>query len=386
MPWKVNPVSDIRFALCHAVRSAGLSVVQAARDFGVARKTAHKWLRRFDALPPDPDAAGLADRPRRPLHSPARTSPDLQARALALRDAHNWGPRKIHFHLAADPALAHLVPSIRTLANLLARNGRVRPPAPPTPPLQRFERPLPNQLWQVDFKGPVEVDRAKLMPLSVLDDHSRFLLAFEPCTNVTMAAAWAVLWNVFGDAGLPERILCDNAFGPMGSPRPAVGVSWFESRLLRLGIDCSHGRPYHPQTQGKVERLHGSAVRELTAFNARRDSPEHFALDCRRWRHVYNTLRPHQAIGDVPPAARWTPSTRPRPAALPEPAYPDGSTLRTVSESGQISVRAYRILCGRGIAAERVMVEERDHEIAVFYCHKQIRAVSHDSLQRGIVL
>ena len=82
---------------------------------------------------------------------------------------------------------------------------------PPEAP-QRFERGSPNELWQIDFKGAVEVDRRKLMPFTVLDDHSRYLLAFKPCTNVTMASAWNVLWDVFAEVGLPDQILCDNAF------------------------------------------------------------------------------------------------------------------------------------------------------------------------------
>ena len=387
MPWKVSPVPDLRLALRHAVRSAGRPVTDAAADFGVSRKTAHKWLARFDAAGPAPaDAAGaLADRSRRPLTSPATTAADAQAAVLAVRDRRGWGPRKIHFFLAAQAAAA-AVPPVRTVAAILKRHGRVGPPAPPAPDPQRFERPRTNDLWQVDFKGAVEVGhRTKLMPFTVLDDHSRYLLAFRPCPDVTMATAWSVLWDVMGTVGLPEQVLCDNAFATMGTASPA-GVSWFESRLLRLGVGCSHGRPYHPQTQGKVERLHGSAARELIARDARRDTAEHFAADCDRWRHAYNADRPHEAIGDVPPAARYRPSDRPRPAALPDPEYPAGSVLRVVSDSGQITVANHRILLGRGIAGDRVRVEDRGHELAVFYCQKQVRLLSRDQLVRGKVL
>jgi hypothetical protein len=275
------------------------------------------------------------------------------------------------------------VPSIRTVGAILARNGRIVPTAP-TPALQRFEREFPNDLWQLDFKGPVEVDRKKIMPLTVLDDHSRYLLAFKPCTNLTMATAWSVLWDLFGEVGLPLQILCDNAFNARANFRPA-GLSWFDSRLVRLGIQPSHGRPYHPQTQGKVEALHRSAVRELIDFNARKDCEIHFHQDCDAYRHVYNTIRPHQALGDVPPVQRWIPSPRPRPAVLPEVIYPDGSVLRRVNH-GRIDFKKYRILCGQGIEGDQVRIEERDAEIAVFYCTKQIRCISHDQLQLDVVL
>lgn len=394
MPWKVSPVSEVRLALCHSVRTLRVGVSEAARRFGVSRRTAHKWLLVYDAAVTAGEAplAALRDRPRRPLSSPLKTPEAVEREALAVRDRFNWGPRKIYHYLLREAARRGEpppdLPSVRTLASVLRRNGRVpAPAAAPDPAPLRFERGAPNELWQVDFKGPVEVGRRRLMPFGVEDDHSRYLLAFEPCRDVTMASAWAVLWDVFAEAGLPEALLCDNAFGTMGTARPA-GVSWFDSRLIRLGVNPGHGRPYHPQTQGKVERLNGTSARELIGFNARLDREEHFRDDCRGWRHVYNTLRPHEAIGDVPPATRWAPSPRKRPDRLPEPDsfYPAGSELRAVDGAGVISLGGLRILCGRGIAGQRVRVERRAGGLAVFYCWKPFRLLSNDQLVRGKIL
>jgi len=383
-------MSELRLALCHAVRSAGRSITDTAADFGVSRKTAYKWLHCFDAAPSSPLLA-LADRSRKPACSPRQTAPAVEQAVLAVRDRHHWGPRKIHAFLRQDAQRQGqpppTLPSVRTLANILRRNSRVAAPALPPLPTQRFERQQPNDLWQVDFKGPVEVARRKLMPFSILDDCSRYLLAFEPCSDVTMRSAWAVLWNAFADAGLPEQLLCDNAFSTMGTSRPA-GISWFDAQLIRLGIRPSHGRAYHPQTQGKVERMHGSSVRELINFDARRDSPEHFRQDCNRWRNTYNHIRPHEALGDEPPASRWTPSSRRRPQALADAGsfYPAASTLRAVHASGTISFGGYRILCGKGIIGERVRIEERYNELAIFYCWKEFRTISHDQLIKGKTL
>lgn len=379
MPWKVLTVSDARLALCHSVRSASMPVAAAATRFGVSRKTAHKWLKVFDA-DSNAHASAMADRSRRPHTSPARTSLSIQNRALALRDQYNWGARKIHFRLKSQ---GHAVPSIRTICSILSRNGRIHPPSP-TAPLQRFERAEPNELWQIDFKGPLEVDRKKVTPLTVLDDHSRYLLAFQSCTDHTMATVWKILWEVFGQVGLPMQILCDNAFGSRGE-RPA-GLSWFDSRLVRLGITPSHGRPYHPQTQGKVEALHRSVNRELLNFNARRDNQLHFQQDCDAYRHLYNTVRPHQALGDQPPVLLWMPSPRKRPDRLPEVHYPTGSVLRRVNDRGRVSFKNYRILCGLGIEGDHVRIEERDHELAVFYCNKQIRCLFNEQLRTDIIL
>src|ERR1051325_4821402 len=312
MPWKVTLVSGVRLAFVLAARSLNTPVAALCRQFGISRKTGYKWLKRYALAPSE----RLADRSRRPAGSPASTDPALVARALELRDRHGWGPRKLKALLApAFPAC----PSVRTVANILARNGRVPTPAFPAAVPQRFERVLPNQLWQCDFKGPLEVARTRVTPFSLLDDHSRFLLALTPCTDQTMLTAWNILWSVFGDVGLPEALLCDNAFGRTGPH--SLGISWFDSQLVRLGIAVCHGRPYHPQTQGKIERLHGTLERELWP-TVRRDTLDHFAADCQHWRnHVYNSLRPHEALGDKPPLTRWRPSLRRRHAALPPVEY-----------------------------------------------------------------
>jgi len=379
MPWKVNNVSEVRFAACHAVRSLSQPVAAVAHAYNVSRKTLHKWLNLFDACT-QPLAQDLQDRSRRPRRSPRRTPAAIEKQILNVRDRHNWGPRKIrHFLLQeaqrrrrAQPQL----PTIRTIANILRRHHRIQPDTP-TPELQRFERSGPNHLWQMDHKGSVEVQRRKVMPLSILDDHSRYCLSLTPCLDLTMNTAWDILWDLFGQVGLPHAILADNAFRAHGgfTTERCPGLGWLDARLIRLGIQPSHGRPYHPQTQGKVERFHGSVNRELIRFNVRRDCLEHFCEDCQRYRNTYNTLRPHEALGDLPPLSRWRPSDRPRPASLPEVTYPAGSVLRKVSTSGDIRYRGYRILCGRGITGQPVRVEERQNELVVFYCHKQIRSL-----------
>lgn len=387
MPWKVLHMSESRLALCQAVRVLNVPVARAAREFGVSRKTAGKWLARFDARPAEgPAGHAMLDRPRRPRRSPARVDDAVEAAVLAVRDAHGWGPRKIHAVLRRT-AFAPL-PCLRTVANVLLRAGRVRPaPAPGPPATQRFERPAPNDLWQVDHKGPLEVQRTRLMPLSVLDDHSRYLLAFRPLADRTMRSAFAVLWDLFGEVGMPASILCDNAFAILGGggAGPVGGLSWFDAQLVRLGIDPIHGRPYHPQTQGKVEALHGSAMRELILRDARRDRIEHFAADCDRWRGVYNAQRPHEALCDDVPLSRWRPSERRRPATLPAVEYEPGAVLRQVFAPGLIAWRRVRVRVGAGLIGERVRVEESARETRVYYGFKQVRHLRPDQLGRDRV-
>ena len=367
MPWGTTTVSELRTAFVHAVRTAGRSVTRAAKDFNISRKTAYKWLARFDQQRP------VADSSRRPHHSPARTPDDLEAAVLAVRDRFGWGPRKIAAYLTnADQP----TPPARTVAAILRRHNRIAPRSAPEGAALRFERSEPNQLWQVDFKGYVEVARRKVYPLTVLDDHSRFLLALRCGEDVTMARAWNVLWDVFGEYGLPEAILCDNAFGSCG-----LGVSWFEARLMRLGIRAAHGRPHHPQTQGKVERLHGTLEAEVFPRLNRGDRVA-FESGLERWRcAVYNAVRPHEALGDVAPVCRWRVSTRARPGRLPAVEYPSGSVLRRASSGGVIRWRGARLLAGNGVVGEWVRIEQTESAVELWYGPYRIRQIPLDQLR-----
>lgn len=378
MPWEVSNMSEVRFALCHAVRQLNQPAAQAAREFGVSRKTAHKWLDRFDL---DQTVAAMADRSRRPILSPRQVSGDVDAAVLAIRDAHGWGPRKIHAILRREKFQP--LPCLRTVANVLRRCGRVAGEIKSDVPIQRFERSGPNELWQIDHKGPIEVARQKLMPLSVLDDHSRYALAFEPTTDRTMATTFAILWDIFGDVGLPEAILCDNAFGTLGSP---VGLSWFDAQLVRLGIRPLHGRPYHPQTQGKVEAWHASVMRELVNRHARRDSLSHFQADSQDWRRVYNTIRPHEALGDEVPLSRWRPSERRRPATMPSVEYEPGAMLRKVAAPGLIHWKMARIRLGHGLIGQWVRVVQEETEVKIYYATKQVRCLRPEQLTKDHVV
>ena len=376
MPWKVYAVSEQRVAFVELIDGLGYPVARACREFGISRKTGYKWLNRARTDP----TGGLSDLSRRPNRSPNRTDGRVEQRILTLRDGSGWGARKIHSLLQRR----HIeVPSIKTVHNVLRRSGRVHPPPEAAPPPKRFERGQPNELWQLDFKGPVEVARQRRHPLVVLDDHSRFLLVLRLCNDHTFRTTWQWLWEAFGEFGLPESLLSDNEFGT--THKVPKTLSQFDSKLVRLGIRSIHGRPYHPQTQGKIERLNGTLQRELYP-RARMDQLHHFHADADRWRRVYNTIRPHEALDDQPPLSRWRPSPRRRPDTLPPVEYPADSILRKVLPSGDIRYRCYRILAGRGLTGQYVRVEERDDAIVLHYSWIQIRIVPRGQLQKDKML
>jgi transposase InsO family protein len=377
MPWEVIQMSEVRRCFVDTILQTRCSVARACRDYGISRKTGYKWLGRYQADPARP----LADRSRRPHHSPRRTAAQVEEQLVAAHQDWGWGARKVR-KLVQDQGLA--VPSVNTVQAVLARRGCVGPRTqPPAPPPRRFERDEPNDLWQMDFKGPLEIARRPLHTLTVLDDHSRFLLLLELCPDHTHAALWDKLWDCFGEFGLPRQLLCDNEFSTRRQvPRT---LTWLEANLLRLGIQPLHGRPYHPQTQGKVENVHGSYERELLP-HARRDSVAHFQEDARRYRHDFNTRRPHEGLGLATPLTRWKPSPRRRPATLPPVVYPAGAVLRKVSTVGDIHWHDYRIKASQGLVGQYVQVRDLDEGLAVYYAHYRLRLIDKAALVKGRML
>jgi transposase InsO family protein len=374
VPWDTEqPPHRERADFLALARSGACTFARACGDFGVSRKTGYKWLARADGPRPQP----LRDRSRRPHHSPGRTPAAVERAILDAHDQHPWGARKLHAFLCRGGRPA---PSRGTVHNVLRRHGRVAAAAPKAP-AQRFERGAPNELWQMDYKGPLAGCPRPRYVFSVLDDHSRYLLALRLCPDVTMATAWAVLWGLFGEAGVPLAILSDNAFAAPGPGSHAP--SWLEARLIRLGVGHPHGRPRHPQTQGKVERYHRSLAGEaLVRLDLTQpDAAIQARLDA--WRAEYNRERPHEALGNATPAGRWHPSERPRPARVPPVTYPAGLAVRKVQGKGEVSWRGYELLVGQGLVGEPVGVTEQDGEVVLWYGPRRLRVIPAAGLAKG---
>lgn len=355
MPWKEVSTVDLREEFVTLARSEGANVRELCRRYGVSPTVGYKWLARHTAE----GRPGLADRSRRPRHSPDRTPTALEERIVALRDRHPaWGGRKLRRRLL-DLGVA-AVPSASTITEILRRHGRLDAnEAAKHRAFIRFEHPAPNDLWQMDFKGHVPLRQGRCHPLTVLDDHSRFALGLEACADERWTTVQARLTGLFRRYGLPWRLLVDN--GPpwgydIDSPHTRLTV-W----LLHLDVPVSHGRPYHPQTQGKAERFHRSLVAELLDQQPLADLAE-----CQRrfdaWRTVYNTERPHEGIGLQVPLVRYRPSSRPFPETLPAIEYDAGETTRLVDDRGRISFRSRVICISKAFRGRRVALRPRPED------------------------
>jgi transposase InsO family protein len=347
MPWKALSVFETRLEFVRLAASGEVSVAELSRRFGISRQTGFALLRRFR----EEGEAGLVDRSRRPHTSPGRMPPELEFRILALRDAHpRWGGRKLARRLRDLGVDA--VPAPSTVTEVLRRAGRLDlAEAARHRPFVRFERAEPNELWQMDFKGHFPAGAGRCHPLTVPDDHSRYALGLAACPGETLVEVRARLTALFRRHGLPRSVLCDN-----GSPWGAAGRTGrqgqrtaFEVWLMRLGVATLHGRPRHPQTQGKEERFHRTLDVELLQGRSFAGLAEcQQAFDA--WRAVYNHDRPHEALGLAVPASRYRPSTRPFPETLPRPEYHTHDLVRRVRPDGCFRLHGHTIALSQAFA------------------------------------
>jgi transposase InsO family protein len=338
----------LRAEFCQLASRPEANVAELCRRYEISRTTGYKWLARFAAQ----GAAGLVDQCRRPGSSPGRTTPAVETAVLALREEHpTWGGRKLARRLAdlGEPA----APAPSTITAILHRHGLIAPePSQAHQPLTRFEAAAPNDLWQLDFTGHFALDRGRCHPLPVLDDHSRFLLGLAACADERGATVQAHLTALFRRYGLPRRILCDNG-GPWGTTQSAHRLTLLAVWMLRLGIAVIHGRPRHPQTQGKLERFNRTLHADVIAGRAYADlAAAQAAFD--RWRPRYNETRPHEALGLATPLSRYAPSPRAFPEPLPELVHAPDDHLRRVDAAGQISWQGRRWAISDALAGQLV--------------------------------
>src|SRR5438270_11742601 len=267
----------------------GVNRRELCRRFGISPTVDHRRWARYR----QEGHAGLADRSGRPQRSPGRSSAAMEALVVAVRTEHSaWGGRKVRRRLQdlGHPA----VPSASTITAILHRQGGIADAAEAShKPFERFERAAPNELWQMDYKslplartgGHFATRAGRCHPLTVVDDHSRYAVGLRACGDERESTVQNELTAIFRRYGLPERMLMDNG-APWGSDA-VHRHTWLTVWLLEIGVAVSHGRPYHPQTQGKDERFHRTLMAERR-FD--------------EWRMVYNTQRPHQALDLVTPA------------------------------------------------------------------------------------
>jgi transposase InsO family protein len=373
MAWKTMDVHEqrVRFVVAATQKLQPFSALCA--EYEISRPTGYVWLRRYQKC----GVAGIAEQSRKPHYSPRRTASELERQVVEVRLRYpDWVARKLQVVLARGGVT---LPR-NTIHRILLRHDLVHEQPRGTAALQRFEREQPNELWQMDFKGPKGWPQA-MGPLSVLDDHSRYLIALADNGSTHGEPVQKQLEEAFQRCGVPEEMLMDHGT-PWWSTHTLSGRTHLSLWLMRQGIQLHWSGIRHPQTQGKVERFHGSLQRALERRGVPREKTQAW-LDAYRWEH--NHVRPHEALGMRTPATVWRPSAKHYDPNPPRWEYPQGAWVLKVDCQGKLDIKGQKWKISRALSGEWVQVIPVEQRMMVFYCTTLIRELD-PGIQRSTIV
>lgn len=367
MPWDVRGTVELRLEFVKRVIVGGESISRLCEEYGVSRPTGYLWLKRYQETG---KIQSLVDRSHRPKTCPNRTDERIEARVIALRTKYGWGADKLKVLLAKEDID---VPRV-TINRIIHRNGLLIEEDCSKPALQRFERRSPNEMWQVDLKGCMGRGSARCEPLSILDDHSRFVVGLFPTRTSKLLPIKAAFQETFEKYGVPEALLMDHGVPWWGNAQ-VNGLSRLSVGLMKQDIELKFSGYNHPQTQGKVERFH----RTLAHAVRHKGTPTRFD----KWspllasiKREYNHVRPHEALNMDVPASRYRPSKRRYNPAPKPPEYPSQSTVIRLDNQGRFRYKGLRLFASEALADELIRIEELERTAVIFYRNTPIREVS----------
>ncbi len=381
MPWKETCPMDEKVKFISAAKSERYGMTALCRHFGISRKTGYKWLKRYEAEGVD----GLKARSRSPHSHPNEVGPELEAALLQMKVRHpHWGPRKIRDWLVLNRP-REIWPAASTIGEVYRRHGLVKSrkrrvhAKPTTAPLRHCTDV--NEVWSADFKGQFRLGTGSwCYPLTISDNHSRYLLACRGLSAPTEAGVWPWFEWVFQEYGLPCAIRTDN-----GSPFASTamgGLTRLSVWWIKLGIMPERIRPGRPDQNGRHERLHRTLKAEAIHPPKGNMSAQQRAFN--RFIEEYNRQRPHESLNGAPPASVYRPSLRSYPVSLPEVEYAAGFTVRRVRSNGEIKWHGTKVYVSEALRGEPVGLLPMDNECwQVKFAHLEL-GVLDDRLGRII--
>jgi len=367
MAWQEVSVRSQKAKFIEDILSGDETFKAVCVRYGIGRSTGYKLLSDYKAR----GELAFIEKSRRPKSSPTKTDEAVEKLILEVRDSYpRWGGGTIKLYLESQ---GYAMPTEKTVDRILSRYGRItEEESEKHKPYKRFEHEAPNDLWQMDFKGSFTLENQVIChPLTLLDDHSRYSLAIKSCGNQTHDTVKQGLIDVFRRYGLPKRMTMDNGppWGYSGDQKHTRLTTW----LIEQGITVSHSRPYHPQTQGKLERFHRTLKAELLSYYWF-DSLDHAQQGFDWFRKLYNFERPHGAIDAYSPGYLYQPSERHYQEKRKPFEYESDCFVRKVNQNGLISFRGKRYIIGEGFGRRSVALKETEHShlMDVFFCHQKV--------------
>ena len=356
MPWQESCAMDQRISFI-ADRQSGLwTMTELCERYGISRRIGYKWLDRYRLE----GAAGLTERSHAPhVHGRATAANIVEAIVGLRQERPNWGPRKIVAKLEQrQPAVDW--PSASTVGEILKRAGlvggrRMRRRAPP----RLGELTVPqyaNHVWGIDHKGWIRLgDGSRVEPFTMTDGFSRYLIGVAATSGTRQAECQPLLERAFQEYGLPEVIRSDN-----GAPFASTGTTGLTAMSvwwIKLGIRHERIDPGRPQQNGRHERFHFTLLEAMRPPSPNREvQAQRFATFARD----YNEERPHEALGQRPPAKVYQRSLRSMPDRLPEPNYPAEAAVRQVRSNGEIKWQGNLVFICGSLIGETIAIEEAE--------------------------
>jgi transposase InsO family protein len=348
-----------------AVVLEGRSAREVAAAHGISKSWIYELISRFRAG----GYEALEPRSHRTHSCPHETPAAVVNEILALRReleelGHDAGPATIAYHLSQK---IKAPPSRTTIWRVLKREGLIvgQPQKRPHSSLIRFCAQLPNEMWQADITSWRLRSGEVAEILNLIDDHSRLFVRSEAFARVKAADVVRCFYAACELHGLPESLLSDNAAVFTGSSRR--GKVLLESELERLGIQFKNSRPYHPQTCGKVERLHQTLKRYL-ARQVPAQTLSELQGQLNTFAHYYNDIRPHRALGGRTPLQAYSARVKAGPADRPAARH---FRVRSdkVDKTGRVTPRydsrLYHIGLGRAHTGRAVKLLVADQSVRV---------------------
>jgi transposase InsO family protein len=282
------------------------SVTEAARRFECSRTTVYKLIARYQ----EGGLRALMNRPRGPQEAIPEEVVELVVELKTC--APHRATSKVRQLLEERHGIQL---SRQSIWRILSARGLARIMDPE--PLVRFQRPQPNQLWQMDLKESVRFPFGKAHLLCAVDDASRFCVGGRWILDKKEPTVLGALRAMLEQAGLPEAVLTDRDMIFFGPPSRQTGLTTYQLGMEALGVQTSFAKPYKPRTKGKIEKFIGFLQRDfIWEVKDQVHSLPELQTRWERWRQWYNHRRPHASLGDLPPAHRYQASRRAAPAAL----------------------------------------------------------------------
>lgn len=306
---------DFKLKVIHRVEELK-SLPEGCKQFGIPPSTVRGWVRQYKEHGED----GLMSKSSRPHHQPKKTSQWIIDKIFNLKKKNpEMGSKALSSHLAR---FENVDLSSRTVGKIFKKNhlpdgdqgyaeqsyfvkGDKDKKLEQTiekelGEWERFARPHPNDLWQMDILSFYIRNAHRVYLISALDDCSRMIVGWGLFKQQTADNVLDVLRSTLATHGAPKEILTDQG----AQFKHWQGVTEFQRLLKKLDIEHIKARSHHPQTCGKIEAYHKTLHRELIDkefFSSQEQAVERL----HRYIEHYNYCRPHSALGGFTPADRY---------------------------------------------------------------------------------